>query len=769
MHSLKTLAAILASVGLALACEPTRPPGGTPEEEEGAGGAGGGTAAASLAIEVVGLPDELSAPIVFTDLQGKEYKLWGAAKFDSLIPGTYGIRAPAAIPSRKTYYLTSFRSTELELAPGEDLVVEIAYEPLPYSLHLDSLTVPWRGQAELSGRILREPGFDEPLDLTVEQLHGAFSASPARFTLPATESEFRVKVENTGPLHSVEPSFGLTLVVHHEGRSFGFRQSFDARVIVTSDADAGPGTLREHLDHADEIPHPRRLHFADHIRTIRLRSPLRYDADDPLEIRGHAFPLPLMLPTPDANNSPSLWVDAEETGRALEVRGRLRLRNLGFSRGVAHRGGCILNEGSLELEGGVWLTACRAEAGGAIANAAGASLTITGSRLHWNEAEAGGAIVLEREGSARISKSVLLRNQARRGGAVRSHGALELEENTFWQNEAEDGGAVESHGPLREVGGHYGQNRSRWACGALSQLSPDEATVEAARFTENHAADGGALCAGTGASITIRDTSFEDNRAAFGGALLADHASLAVEGSAFLRNIGSEGGGAIAATPEASLRIETSRFRGNEGEKGGAVFAERAEVFRSTFLENRADEGGAIYASDLHLENDSLAFNEAREAGGALSLHGGWVDLRFATLVENQAARGGGLHASGGNVSLGASIVASSEGGDLHLDLVDDDDFYSEGFNLLGVAGPALEARLVGSDRYGRPGAPLDPGLAAISATELPSFPLLPESPAVDAVPESYCQKLLTGPGVDQQGARRPLGEACDAGAVEAY
>lgn len=763
-------ALLLALIVLGLACSRDTPRPSDPDRDRGIGGEGGrgpGIDYGSLKIEVHGLPGSASAGIILSTPDGQEFRLDHSTSFEPVWPGTYHIQAKRAVEAEGTIYVTDFQGASIDLEAGQIHVEEIRYERLPYQVHINGLMVPWRGKAELRAQIFRDPDFDNPLTVSVRELSESFSASPSSLDLAPTEPEARFVIENSGPLVSVEPRFGLTLIVDDGFRSMGFRFPFSSLVLVTSEADEGPGSLRDLLSHADEIPHPRRVYFANHVRFIQLRSPLLFESGRPLEIIGHEEALFTQIWPPDSDFPPSLWLDAGEEIQALRVRGRLGLRFIGFQRGRAPLGGCILNEGELSLHQGVWLAGCAAEAGGAIANAAGARLEIERSRLTLNTAREGGALFVAQGGSARITGTSFFQNQAEIGGAVLNEGELELLQAHFARHYASLGGALVNLGKLSMSASSFSENESTGSCGALAHLAPEEARISGSDFIRNRAQDGGAICAGPGAALVVEGANFEENRAAFGGALLLEEAELGLADSAFVNNRGEEGGGALASLLGSELEVQGCLFRGNAGQRGGAILTEgRAQISRSSFLQNEAEEGGAISSLGLLLENSSLAFNRAGDLGGALSLREGLVDLRFNTLVKNEAPQGGGIFASGAYLSMGGNILAQNEGDDIHGP---ESEIFSEGYNLVGVATQELMEKLVASDRFGDEHAPLDPKLLSLSESSLPFFPLQGQSAAVDAVPLAYCEKFLPERLIDQRGRARPRGEACDAGAIEMY
>lgn len=103
----------------------------------------------------------------------------------------------------------------------------------------------------------------------------------------------------------------------------------------------------------------------------------------------------------------------------------------------------------------------------------------------------------------------------------------------------------------------------------------------------------------------------------------------------------------------------------------------------------------------------------------------------------------------------------SASGGELHIT----SDAESEGYNLFGsLSGAPFPAR---GHRYRRcrPHA----WRAGGARRPHPTIPLLPGSPAIDAIPFKACLTHL-GPWAqrtDQRGEKRPAGEGCDIGAYE--
>lgn len=741
---------------------------------EGNGGSGGAEepppSYGQLELQIRGIPETVHPNVRLHTPDGREISLRYPAVFKYLRAGVYVVQAPTVLAEGDTYFVTRFRGQTIHLEAGARKVVRIDYEPLPYRVRVSQLTVPWRGAAEFTLQVERSRDFQEPLILAIEEHHPAFEVTPRSIEISPDEESASFLFENTGHLDSVEPAYGFTLQMADGEFVINRRLTLQVAVLVTHGGNDGPGSLREILEQADEIPRPRRVEFAADVRSVWIDSPLVFDSRLPLEIDGGQFPgLFTIAPEPGLDWPPRVWIVGDQSSRILEVgSGTLSIRNVGMQRGVeAGPGGCIRTEGELRLGPGVWIADCEGEVGGAISVTSGGRLAMERSRFYLNDAVEGGALHVEPGGRAQIVDSVFSANVARVGGAIQNLGALELRDAMLSRNAAERGGAIENHGEIQMEGTVLTGNLAE-ACGALSELSTSR--IETSRFDGNQAWRGGAICGELGAELLVRDSTFRENQAELGGAIFLDGAWLEVEGSLFENNRGGEAGGALAAfMAETSVRHTT--FSANEGELGGGIHSIDGEiqVLKSEFSENLAAAGGAIYASEILLRNSTLAENRASGPGGAIYIPGGAAALRFLTIVGNEAGEGGAISGSPQALQLGASIVADNLPLDLRFDLGPGAIFDSDGFNILGIVPPDLAAHLIPSDLHGNSSSPLDPRIRRPSGPVFPYFTPERGSDAVDGVPFFYCEKLLGEEVVDQRGVPRPRGQACDIGAIEVF
>jgi hypothetical protein len=221
--------------------------------------------------------------------------------------------------------------------------------------------------------------------------------------------------------------------------------------------------------------------------------------------------------------------------------------------------------------------------------------------------------------------------------------------------------------------------------------------------------------------------------------------------------------------------------------RGGAVFNNGGTVMitNSTLISNQAFEGGAIFHSggSVTVENSAVRSNIATDEGGGIHIDVGTVTVVNSTFYDNRAAGGGGIYMRGDSLTItnatfnrnrsdigGAlwnfsgqtrvknTILANSRNtNDTNSSLnCDGPPAISEGRNIVTdntcVPSPSTVGDLLSTDPM------LEPFLND-NGGPTRTFMLLPDSPAIDYG--------LGCPTRDQRGVPRPIGLACDVGAVE--
>ncbi len=192
--------------------------------------------------------------------------------------------------------------------------------------------------------------------------------------------------------------------------------------MVTSTADAGPGSLREAITDANEREGAAVILFDARVfakeQTITTASELPPVTGD-LTIDGYI---------PDRLwSSSGAVINGAKSHRVFRVASGARgtIRYLTIAHGSADRGGGILNEGILVVSGVTFVGNVAAERGGALANEGG-TLTVVNSTFAENTAaEAGGGLAHDR-GAATVTHCTFAGNGARKGGGLFAAAPLTL-------------------------------------------------------------------------------------------------------------------------------------------------------------------------------------------------------------------------------------------------------------------------------------------------------------------------------------------------------
>lgn len=221
---------------------------------------------------------------------------------------------------------------------------------------------------------------------------------------------------------------------------------------------------------------------------------------------------------------------------------------------------------------------------------------------------------------------------------------------------------------------------------------------------------------------------------------------------------------AAAVMNSGTLIVRASTFAGNRNtsanDDGGAINHQGSllRIDRSTFSGNMATRnGGAIYSSaPLTISNSTFNGNVATSGGGALyHTNTGATHLSYVTIAGNSAAYGAGFYADGGgndSLLIDRSVLSGNTTGNC------DGVFGSGGYNLSSDShcGGAFTA----TGDLNSQNLPM----GALAANGGPTQTMLPQAgnPALNHIPAAQCSIP-----VDQRGAGRPAGAACDSGAVE--
>jgi predicted outer membrane repeat protein len=275
------------------------------------------------------------------------------------------------------------------------------------------------------------------------------------------------------------------------------------------------------------------------------------------------------------------------------------------------------------------------------------------------------------------------------------------------------------------------------------------------------AGSGGAAAAENG-DITVEQCRFFNNWATSnGGAVTAYAGNVAITDSVFTGNQAADSDGGALYAARGRVSIERSIFRSNvAGYGGGSLYvgAEMLTVVQSVFADNTADyEGGAVSGYDMTIITSTFYNNSATTHSGGALFSMGQVTLTSSTVTANHAPRGGGIGINDYLIIMpviSQSILVGNEADETGAERVANVNapLTSKGYNLLGSEQNAeyLAETDIITDQ-------LD--FEAFSGEVVP---LGQNSLALDAVPVQECATEQ-----DQRGNARPLGTACDIGAVE--
>ncbi len=331
----------------------------------------------------------------------------------------------------------------------------------------------------------------------------------------------------------------------------------------------------------------------------------------------------------------------------------------------------------------------------------------------------GGAILLRNGAQATIENLTLSHNRAKDGGAIYANGGTIRVVNSIFEKNC-----AESVSVMLNPGGRGAESETR-------RVDHDGCVhFTYYRSSLEHDVEyryGGAILLRNGALASIEGTTFSDNKATYGGAIAASSSNvrLTVSGSSFHSNSVSSSGGAIS-TDRGTTSITTSSFARNAADSGGGalhVGAGALDISNSTFSENQTETGAGALAigGDATVTLTHLTFKDNwslyRDSGAIQNLGSGKVTLRNSIVKSRGGAEDcvGGLDHTSGNLSPDGTCALRSS----------DDPLLGE---------------LSGAPAY---------------------YPLLDQSPAIDAAEAEFCLES------DQIGTPRPQSGGCDVGSIE--
>ena len=334
---------------------------------------------------------------------------------------------------------------------------------------------------------------------------------------------------------------------------------------------------------------------------------------------------------------------------------------------------------------------------------------------------------------------------------------------------------------------------------------------------------------GNAGSLTLNTTTFANGNTdtSYGGAINNANGLLTLNNSTFYSNTAAAGGGAVAnvgtgisvtvssgTSYTATLSVNNSTFLNNStgGFGGGAIYNPAAggndmgsatlkggngtalvNIKGSTFINNTSTTGGgAIFSgaaggngtnggqgiANLTVSNSTFTSNQSAFAGAAIvdvNLNTGTAGTASAnlTLINTTVAGNTSSNQAGAvvvgkfspssigtaNTTLYNTLLASNTGGNC----VTSNASFSPGLNNLEYTGSAGTSTCGAGSTF----TTTNPLLGTTPTDNGgPTLTLLPTGPAIDAGDNTTCAANPVT-NLDQRGATRPVGAACDIGAVE--
>lgn len=351
--------------------------------------------------------------------------------------------------------------------------------------------------------------------------------------------------------------------------------------------------------------------------------------------------------------------------------------------------------------------------------------------------------------------------------------------------------------------------------------------IENSTFSENQADGGGGAIYNQADGITgissprIKNTTFSNNSTLAAGGAMANVSRASgiseskISDSTFQGNVAVTLGGAIynfTMQGISSPVISASSFSSNQAQSGGAVYSKGQSasgfsspvITNSAFITNKAigGDGGAIVnkgqssgTSSAYIAGSTFTGNMATASGGAIQNDGATgvnaTAITNSTFTGNQANAGGALLNFSANASVHPVILYSTfhgntatEGGAMYNAGLGNPQIIASILwgNHTAPGGPQMHSpvsataatvshSVVAGGYAGTGNLSGNPMLGTLQTNGGPTMTLLPGagSSAIDSADCAAVAALAASfaTTLDQRGSTRPIGSACDIGAVE--
>jgi hypothetical protein len=363
-------------------------------------------------------------------------------------------------------------------------------------------------------------------------------------------------------------------------------------------------------------------------------------------------------------------LNASRTSGAIQVFSGVtaKVSGLTIAEGQANQGGGINNAGKLTVANCTFQNDSATDigntghgsSGGAIYDAKGATLSMTGSTITQCQARAGGGIYVA-GGKVTINGLLFQGDRAFQygGGLFNVGGTVKITETHFQDDRAGHyGAAISNAGGVLDATscafssnfGSFHMSGSRGPYGGAVAMTSGTVAIVGSRFVKNTAGSGGAVYVQSG-KLTLAGCALTGNTANYsGGALDNMSGNVALSGCSIANNSAQSIGGAVANT-SGTLAIVATKFTKNTANRlGGAVInGELLTVRDSGFTSNSAGtSGGAIWDANFRrgtvlISGSTFESNSAGSAGGGMLVSSGQLTLVNSTVALNKAPAGSGI------------------------------------------------------------------------------------------------------------------------------
>jgi len=206
----------------------------------------------------------------------------------------------------------------------------------------------------------------------------------------------------------------------------------------------------------------------------------------------------------------------------------------------------------------------------------------------YNKSMRGGGIYLfggfPADASLELSQSWLHHNEADEGGAVNvDEGAVTVDECEIWSNSAFDGAGLMARYSSVSIVRSWLYGNEAEGLGAAVFVSSSQSLIDRSKFSSNFAHVGGAVAA-LYDDLEITNSFFRDNHAAYAGAISAGQSNANIRNSTIIHNSADVVGGGIIGGVGASL-LNSIVWNNTVDSDGQTIDDEEAQVEGLTFME----------------------------------------------------------------------------------------------------------------------------------------------------------------------------------------